>query len=65
MIYVSFMEQIITHTGNESIIEIAGNIEGLGLAVEDTIQPACNEEVGLLAAEQALKNYDTDGASPK
>ena len=65
MIDVSVMEQIITHTGSESIIEIAGNIEGLGLVVKGTTQPACNEEVGLLAAEQALKNFNTDGESPK
>jgi hypothetical protein len=31
------------------------------LDAEDTIQHACNE-VGLLATEEALKNFDTDGS---
>lgn len=54
------MAQIITRHGNELTIEVKVNIGGSLLNAEDTIQNACNE-VGLLATEEALKNFDTDG----
>ena len=54
------MAQLISRTGNELTIEVKINIDGTLLEVEDTIQNACNE-VGLLATEKALKNFDTDG----
>ena len=54
------MAQLISRTGNELIIEVKINIDGSLLDAEDSIQNACNE-VGLLATEKALKNFDTDG----
>jgi hypothetical protein len=58
---ISVMAQIITRRGNELTIQIKVTIEGSLLDAEDAIQNACNE-VGLLATEEALKNFDTDGA---
>lgn len=54
------MAQLISRTGNELTIAVKINIDGSLLDAEDTIQNACNE-VGLLATEKALKNFDTDG----
>ena len=54
------MTQLISRTGNELTIQVKINIDGSLLEAEDTIQNACNE-VGLLATEKALKNFDTDG----
>jgi hypothetical protein len=54
------MAQLIARTGNELTIEVKVNIDGSLLQAEDAIQNACNE-VGLLATEKALKNFDTDG----
>ena len=55
------MAQLISRNGNELTIEVKVNIEGSLLEAEDAIQNACNE-VGLLATEKALKNFDTDGS---
>ena len=54
------MAQVISRTGNELTIEVKVNIDGSLLEAEDSIQNACNE-VGVLATEKALKNFDTDG----
>ncbi|WP_428354734.1 hypothetical protein [Methyloprofundus sp.] len=54
------MAHLISRTGNELTIQVKVNIDGSLLEAEDTIQNACNE-VGLLATEKALKNFDTDG----
>lgn len=54
------MAQLIARHGNELIIQVKVTIDGTLLEAEDTIQNACNE-VGLLATQEALKNFDTDG----
>lgn len=55
------MAQLIERHGNELTIQVKVTIEGTLLEAENTIQNACNE-VGLLATEEALKNFDTDGS---
>jgi len=55
------MAHLIARSGNELTIEVKVNIGGTLLEAEDAIHNACNE-VGLLATEKALKNFDTDGS---
>ncbi len=55
------MAKIIARQGNELTIQVKVTIEGSLLDAENMIQNACNE-VGLLATEEALKNFDTDGS---
>jgi len=54
------MAQLIARHGNELTIQVKVTIAGSLLEAEDTIQNACNE-VGRLASQEALKNFDTDG----
>ena len=54
------MAQLIARHGNELTIQVKVTIGGPLLEAEATIQDACNE-VGLLATQEALKNFDTDG----
>lgn len=54
------MAQLIARYGNELTIQVKVTIEGPLLNAEETIQNACNE-VGLLATQEALNNFDTDG----
>ena len=56
------MARLTARTENELTIEVKVTIDGSLLEAEDAIQNACNE-VGLLATEKALKNFDTDGAN--
>lgn len=58
---ISVMAKIIARQGNELTIQVKVTIEGSLLDAENMIQNACNE-VGLLATEEALKNFDTDGS---
>lgn len=61
---ISLMARIIARQGNELTIQDKVTIDGPLLDAEDRIQNACNE-VELLAAGEALKNFDTDGSPLK
>lgn len=53
--------QLISQKGHELIIQVTVNISGSLLNAEERIQQAVNE-VGCLATQQAVKQFDTDGS---
>ncbi len=53
--------QLISQKGHELIIQVTVNISGNLLNAEERIQQAVNE-VGCLATQQAVKQFDTDGS---
>lgn len=55
------MAQLMARHGNELTIQVKVTLAGSLLEAEDTIQHACND-VGLLATQEALKNFDTEGS---
>ena len=54
--------RLIKQEGHELTIEVTVNISGSMLHAEERIQQAVNE-VGCLATQQALKQFDTDGTA--
>jgi len=54
--------QLIKQDGHELTIQVTVNISGNMLDAEERIQQAVNE-VGCLATQQALKQFDTDGSA--
>lgn len=53
--------QLVKQEGHELTIQLTVNINGSMLDAEENIQQAINE-VGCLATQQALKQFDTDGS---
>jgi hypothetical protein len=53
--------RIIQQTGHELTLQVTVNISGTLLDAEERIQDAVNE-VGCLATQEALKQFDTDGS---
>ncbi len=58
------MARIISKDGSRIKIEVEIDISGSMFEMENKILNACNE-VGLVATEQALESFDTDGAEIK
>ncbi len=54
--------QLIKQDEHELTIQITVNISGTMMDAEESIQRAVNE-VGRLATEKALKQFDTDGSA--
>lgn len=58
------MAQIISQNGKKLTIQVAIELKGNIMEMEENIMDACNE-IGNLATEEALKQFDTDGSPIK
>ncbi|VAW86014.1 hypothetical protein MNBD_GAMMA18-445 [hydrothermal vent metagenome] len=56
------MAKLLKRTKKQLTLEVTVNISGSLLEAEETIQQACNE-IGQLATQEAITDFDTDGSA--
>ncbi len=55
------MAKLLKRTKKQLALEVTVNISGSLLEAEEAIQQACNE-IGQLATQEAITDFDTDGS---